>query len=565
MVKRYLIPIIIIALYIFGCSGNEVKNMSISAPAVDFIYQTENEKELVVSGTLPNGATHLKVYFSLVQGQLGNISYTALPDTPFSTALANNKYYATVRAINQSTGEESTNTNQLIVLPYKKLSHGLEGLTFGQDEGASLLYAEGDLAGFMYGPNNTVYARVCGAHVLVRSHDWGETWEKVCDMPGNSGQCYAYGGFAVDSKGYLYFANYPDILISRDDGQTFEDTGVDLQDPSSFWATNWNITELMPGEHPDFPDGGIFLSVYASTVRGVLSGDIVGTHIYYSTDANREIWTDYDASALCARHIHGFKINPYEPTDWWLSNGDMWYDEQNNIHADPSAWTLLRTQDKMATWQSVSHVQGPTGQAFYPNGDLLITDDLQASQGGRIWRVTRDTLQKTELFNPASIDAGFNDVLMYDARFIENTETVFVTMHNDNVATCDTGILTNINGSFVPLLWLPGDYHNRTGKQNTVRFSHDSRSMIPSDVPYVFADGLGGIRIPIKNATLETLGTVNGQTIKKPVFGVSDVQYPYIRKRTESEVLAFNLQPVDQTKHKHRWKRADGTVFGIED
>lgn len=47
---------------------------------------------------------------------------------------------------------------------------------------------------------------------------------------------------------------------------------------------------------------------------------------------------------------------------------------------------------------------------------------------------------------------------------------------------------------------------------------------------------------------------------------MDQVEKPHVRqKQTDGAIKAYNLQPVDQNKHKYRYKHVDGTVYGIED
>ena len=57
------------------------------------------------------------IYFSLKVGQLGNITCIATPDRiPFVIPeLDYTTYYVTIRALNDFSGEESENINQLII------------------------------------------------------------------------------------------------------------------------------------------------------------------------------------------------------------------------------------------------------------------------------------------------------------------------------------------------------------------------------------------------------------------------------------------------------------------
>lgn len=473
-------------------------------------------------------------------------------------------YFVCVRVRNPFTLEESDNTDQRIV-PVCEAT---------QAPGRYVVY----------GPNGSIYTRdpetifTNGRPArLLRSFDHGDTWETLCLMPGDSGDV---PGFAVDSKGYIYAASSPTPCVSRDDGRTFEPMcdargeTVNLTHATQFWRPGWNVTELEPGAHPEFPHGGIFLSTYALGAfrgpcdprwmqpdpanpgrvqvwydgSGALETDRIGRgyRILYARDPERRVWeyvdvTDEDSpndinsagdTPLADRHIHGFKINPYAPMDWYLSTGDgLWIAEteanfERRGRDVPENWEweggftkrrgLYRIDSSFHAVQlrGPYYLNGPTGLSFFPDGTTLVGDDTRAGsvQGydynaaraevvevrAGIHRYDRDG-RELDYFDPSRLDARLTGV-MYDAVTLEGSEIAFVSLDDDaGLGRSDTALLTNLNGAWETLIQLPADCH--------IQFlSADSRKLIPRDAAYLHVDahGVGNIRVPLKGLLSRT-------------------------------------------------------------
>lgn len=535
--------------------------MPIPAPTIHRFHQTSADKRFtLMSGAPPaaaGGETRYRIYFNREPGLPSSSASGAVvitldrldpPGAPGDSWTATFHapelecavYYVCIRSVNPLTGEESGNTNQRITPvcellrdPITVVAHGPNGAVYTRDPEPR--------------ENQGQPAR------LLRSMDHGASWEALCAMPGDSG---LVPGFAVDSKGYLYAAASPTPLISRDDGLTFQPMSgphgepVNLAHATEFWYPAWNVTEIMPGTHPDFPDGGLFLSTYANggargpsdpdwleservwyDGEGNIESDYLGRgyRIFYSRDAERRVWEYFDITnfdhpnnpgpdgkiPLGDRHIHGFKINPYAPGDWYLSTGDGMDVAQtvaNFAQFGREGWFNWVWEGDFpkrrglyrfdSSFQSVTQLRGPielngpTGLAFFPDGSLLVSDDNAnwegaAGVGAGVHRYTRDG-REIEHFNPSALDPHLAG-MMYDAITLEGTSIAFVTLDDDSrIARSDTAILTNLNGVWETLIQLPNNL-------NIEMLSADSRKLIPRDARYIFANviGLGGIRIPV--------------------------------------------------------------------
>ncbi|MCP4991060.1 MAG: hypothetical protein GY928_34920 [Colwellia sp.] len=65
-----------------------------------------------------------------------------------------------------------------------------------------------------------------------------------------------------------------------------------------------------------------------------------------------------------------------------------------------------------------------------------------------------------------------------DAMFLCHGNLV-ETVHNVDYTEYDTGIISNLNGQWQPLVWLSSDYFKTTGHSNTIRIFNNTQSIIP--------------------------------------------------------------------------------------
>src|SRR5438128_10978543 len=88
-----------------------------------------DEGKVTLQGSLPDNSTHYRIYLSETKNVLGELAATVTPvDYPDGSATFEAKkgtlYYATVRGYNSQTGEEGTNTEQILLQMYEVLQTG---------------------------------------------------------------------------------------------------------------------------------------------------------------------------------------------------------------------------------------------------------------------------------------------------------------------------------------------------------------------------------------------------------------------------------------------------------
>jgi hypothetical protein len=431
---------------------------------------------------LPSGATHIRIYLSSVKGYLGALVATQLPGQVIN-AQKGRLIYATVRAYNSFTGDESTNTDQHILQMFERVCFGYNIFHFFHEPDTHVTWAIG-------------YRNKDGAVCLLKSSDYFDTYSLVYSWASGSINNGGYLSFYIDKNGFMYVANRPSALISKDSGSTWQQLPWKFQVENAGMLTPfWNISE-------DEENNTIVFSEYGSAPNGPHHST------FWSSDPARQQWTVTPFDWGEYRHIHGYHINPYLNHIHFLFLGDPYQGQPSD--GTPGFYV---SQDGGATWSDEVLNQPPDGSfhdgAFY-NAPCHVT----WWKGGKAF-ITNDTAGHAAWWGNGTQDWGVYG-LHPNINLINDVESrcqwpvtpwTAMAVRDGYETYC---VANHLGGASPSVLWrYDGNAEDEgdTGKITVIALAYHpappflymsgSRgNVFPKHARYVFNNGWGGIRIP---------------------------------------------------------------------